>query len=278
MSRTFARLAKSAVSVLGILSLACAARVDADTAAPSQAAAVPEAGMTAPGQSDPAVDRVLDGLQQVGQDLHSFTADVTMTVIDNSMGNEYSHAGTVAYQLKANGDARIHVVFTRKTQKGKTYNDKREYLLDDGVLTILDYHRSVETQDQVAKPWQKINLMKLGEGPFPLPIGQDKQDVYRQFDVKLIPPQADDPKGTAHLSLLPKPASNFHRKFSSIDVYVDEQSHMPVRIDTVDANKANTQQTVFTNMRVNPPVADADFALPPVVGWQVQHNDLNSPQ
>ena len=28
------------------------------------------------------------------------------------------------------------------------------------------------------KPGEKLNLLKLGEGPFPLPIGQKKEDVY----------------------------------------------------------------------------------------------------
>ena len=43
-----------------------------------------------------------------------------------------------------------------------------------------------------ARPGEKVNLLKLGEGPFPLPIGQPKEDVHREFivtkgDLKLPP-------------------------------------------------------------------------------------------
>jgi hypothetical protein len=41
----------------------------------------------------------------------------------------------------------------------------------------------------VLRPGEKVNLLKLGEGPFPLPIGQKRDDVKRQFDVTLAKPE-----------------------------------------------------------------------------------------
>ena len=44
-------------------------------------------------------------------------------------------------------------------------------------------------------------VLELGEGPFPLPIGQAKEDVKKMFDVEIIPAAEGDPAGTIRNSL-----------------------------------------------------------------------------
>jgi outer membrane lipoprotein-sorting protein len=213
------------------------------------------------------IDDVLDAMQARGGDLKSFTADVAQTMKDDVHGYDTTFRGKATFQALPGGDARLHLVFDMK-QKGKhaAVPSKKEYLLQDGWLTDRDYPTNNETRRQVVQPGQKLNLFQLGKGPFPLPIGQNRQQVHLQFDVTRDPPDKDDPPHTIHLTLTPKPDTDLARQFQTIDFWVDTDQRMPVRIETVDSRGVNDQVTDLTNLKVNPPVNDGDFTLPPATG------------
>ena len=153
------------------------------------------------------------------------------------------------------------VTFDTLDSGGRAVKEIQIYMLDDGKLIDRNYRKKSETTRQVLKPGEKINLLKLGEGPFPLPIGQPKDEVNKQFDVKKLEPAKDDPPGTIHIQLLPKPDTRFARQFKTIDVWVESSSHMPRRISTVDSTQTTLRATDLKNVQVNPKVSDADFKL-----------------
>ena len=231
------------------------------------------AGATAPANApaagpltaDASVDQVLDALDVRGRNLEQFVADVTLTEVDEATQLESQRTGRVWYQKRAGND-RIRVTFDKKAQ-GKFDRDERlEYLLDGGWLVDRDYRRSIEVKRQVLRPGEKINLLKLGEGPFPLPIGQPKEDVLKQFEVSKGDPALGGPKGAPHVALKPREGTRLARKFAQIDVWVDPQTQMPVRIDALDANETTRRTTELRNVRVNPNPAlgERDFALPKI--------------
>ncbi len=128
-----------------------------------------------------------------------------------------------------------------------------------------------ETKRQVLRPGEKRDLMKLGTGAFPLPIGQDQQDVKKAFDVKIVAPAKDDPPGTIHLTLTPKPDTDLAKKFTSIDVWVDMKSHMPTLIDTVAGSDEHRVELKAIQVNPNPPLGDKDFTLPEIdASWQTK--------
>jgi hypothetical protein len=216
--------------------------------------------------ADPNVDQVLEQLDQVGQQLKEFSAKVRLNETD-SLGSSVVHLGNVYFQRKPDGSARIHVVFDKRVSNGRKSDEKTEYLLDGPVLTDRNYRSRNETiRDIALKPGQKINLFKLGEGPFPLPIGQSPADVHRESDVLLIPAAKDDPKNTSHIRLTPKSRSDLGRRFKTVDVWVDQKTHMPVRVDTVDTKETQWASTELTDIVFNPPggLKDGDFQLPPI--------------
>jgi outer membrane lipoprotein-sorting protein len=216
------------------------------------------------------LDVILDALEARGKDLKDFSADVTLTTVSERTGAESSQTGKVVYQERGAGDARIRVSFDkRKLENGATQPHKVDYLLDQGNLTDRDYAKKLEVKRQVIKPGQKMNLLKLGEGPFPLPIGQSKEEVKKQFEVTKVAPAADDPKGTVHVKLVPRAGSQFEKRFRSIDVYLDPATNMPARIDT--SEKPDTaRMTELRNLKTNSGVRDEQFALPNIdgqAGW-----------
>jgi outer membrane lipoprotein-sorting protein len=117
-----------------------------------------------------------------------------------------------------------------------------------------------------------MNLLKLGEGPFPLPLGQDKADVKKMFEVvKLASGGNEDPPGTIHAQLKPKDGTQFQTKFKFIDVWIDPASRMPVKIETSDTNEVAKRTTELKNIHVNTKLTDEDFKLPPIdeKGWDI---------
>lgn len=220
---------------------------------------------TAAATDDPQTEQVLQQLDQVGQGLREFTAKLKLAETDNALGTSTVRSGNVYFQRRRDGSARIHVVFDFRIdeERQRAFPEKVEYLLDGPWLIDRNYKTKNEVKRQVLKPGQKIDLFKLGEGPFPLPIGQSPQDVHKQFDVKRIPPAKDDPANTVHLQLTPRPGTDLARKFHSIDVWVDNKTHMPVRVDTSDVKQQTTRSTEMSSIAVNPQggLPDSDFQL-----------------
>jgi outer membrane lipoprotein-sorting protein len=240
---------------------------EAAAVAPAPAAPLPGVALA----PDAPVDAVLDALDQRGQGLKGFDANLKLTETDESTQLSSTRTGHVWYQKKPVDDARLRVLLDKKEDKTKVVAEKIEYLLDGGWLDDRDYNKRIEVRRQVLKPGEKINLLKLGEGPFPLPIGQKKEDVKKLFDARKVKPDKDDPSGTVHLLLKPIKGTQFARKFSAIDVWVDTKTGMPRRIDTLDLKETTTRSTELTDVRINPELTDADFTLPSIQpqNWNV---------
>jgi hypothetical protein len=241
------------------LSVGCATAQPAPTSAPASASSSPKAlGVDSP------IDDVLDALDVRGKDMSDFTADVTLTDTDTAMGTDSTLVGKIAMQRLPGGDARLRVTFDTKIVNDKKKADKTEYLLSKGWLYDRNYVDHREVRRQVLKPGQKMDLLKLGEGPFPLPLGQDKADVHRLFEVAKIPPGKDDPAGTIHVQLTPKPDTQFATRFKTIDFWVDPSSRFPIKIQTIDPNETTTRTTELKEIKVNTNLADKDFELTPI--------------
>ncbi|HEY1921789.1 MAG TPA: hypothetical protein VGG44_03405 [Tepidisphaeraceae bacterium] len=220
--------------------------------------------------SHSSVDEILDALDARGRSLQDFSATVRLTDSDNSTGDSTVNIGTVILQRKGNDDARIRVTFTKKQLGNKIFDVQHEYTLDNGLLVERDYQSKHETTQQILKPGQKLDLFKLGQGPFPLPLGQKKEDVLQLFGVQKIDPAKDDPPGTVHLQLTPKQGTPFAKQFKTIEIWVETASNMPRRIQTVDVAEVTTKTTDLTDIKINSGASDKDFAEPPLPDdWDV---------
>jgi len=222
------------------------------------------------------IDTVLDALDQRGKSMKEFTADVQLTTEDTAIGDSNTRTGKVFFRKVGDkGDAQLNVVLDFQVKKdGAKFiqvASKLQYLLKNGWLYDLDFTKKIRNERQVSKPGDKVNLLKLGEGPFPLPIGQTKEDVHKNFEVTMTPLAKGDPENSIHLQLKPREGTPLAKRFSKIDVWVDRATNMPTRIDTLDAAGSEQRSTQLTHIIVNPKPAltDADFTVPPTSGWNV---------
>lgn len=223
--------------------------------------------------ADASVDQTLDALDAIGRDLKSFTAIVKLAEEDVIAQDTVVRTGTFVYQALGAGDSRLRVTFDTRIQDGASQPQKIEYLLDKGWLIDRNYARKIEVNRQMLRPGEKVNLLKLGEGPFPLPIGQKKEDVHKQFEVKRIELAQGELKDTIHLQLTPLPGTRFERDFATIEVWVDQNSHMPVRIETEDKNVTTVRTTDLSDVKVGVQLGDGDFKLPEIPANEWQRRD-----
>lgn len=220
---------------------------------------------------DSSVDQILDALDAVGKNLDTFVADVSLAEMDALSGDTTTLVGKIWYQKLAAGNPRIRVDFDKKLIGDRQEQGfRQEYKLENGQLIDRNYKQKLEVIRQVIKPGQKMDPLKLGEGPFPLPIGQRRFEVLRRFDVQKMPPKRDDPANTVHIQLAPKQNNPLARKFKLIDVWVDLKTDFPTRIQTTSLTEATIRTTDLGQYKVNPPLSDKDFALEKVQGWKQQ--------
>jgi len=213
------------------------------------------------------VDEILDALDARGRDLKDFSADVSLTTTDTTLGEATKRSGTIVFQNAESGNARIHIIFDTLDDGQRIKKQKTEYLLLDEYLFDRNYTKKQEVKRQLRKKGEQINLLKLGEGPFPLPIGQPKSEVHAQFEVERIdqePAGITPPPNSTHLRLTPRAGTRMARQFPTIDVWVDTTHHMPVRIEVPDKNLTSINTTDLTNVKINAGVAEDAFKLPAV--------------
>jgi hypothetical protein len=215
------------------------------------------------------VDEVLDALDQRGKSMSSFTARVSLTDGEELTGDLSTRVGKILFKKTDADDGLLRVTFDKRIDENVTRNEKSEYKLDGRWLIERNYRRSTQTIREVVKPGEKLNLLKLGEGPFPLPIGQKKEEMHEMFEVTEIPLTAKEVKdkllaGTIHITLTPKPGSRFSRRFGAIDVWVDRKSNFPVQIHTQAPDESAPHLTKLEDLKINPPggLNDGDFDLP----------------
>jgi hypothetical protein len=214
--------------------------------------------------AEASIEQVLDALYRRTDDLQAFRARIRLVDEDAILGDSTARTGWLIYQSRPGATARLRVRFEQKLDGKHVLDEVLEYRLLDGWLVDRNYRTTTEVRRQVVAPGERVNLLKLGEGKLPLPIGQSPDDVHREFEVHKIEPDAGDPAGLIHLRLVPRQGTAVARQFKTLDFWVDPSIRMPVRMDALDINESSIRRTELTELQINPPIGDADFELPPV--------------
>lgn len=193
-------------------------------------------------------ESILRRLYEHGQTLQEFVAAVSLAESDASTGLGSVRRGVVRYQAaRGTEPTRLRVTFTSRSEDdGPPRAERLEYLLDGVWLTERNYRRKAEVRRQVLRPGQTLNLFRLGEGPFPLPIGQPVDEVHRQFVVLRLEGER------WAVRLVPREGTRLWSRFASIDVWVDEASGFPVKIETLNRQETTVRTTVLSELKLNP--------------------------
>ena len=203
------------------------------------------------------VDATLDTLHAAGEKLKTMAADVELTTTDRGTGDFRVERGRIVLERLADGDSRARITFNERVVGEKLMKVRRDFLLEQGTLVEQNEEKKTQVTRQQRRPGEKVDLFKLGQGPFPLPIGQTKESVHEQFDV-----EAGKEKNIVLLT--PKKDTALFDKFKSITVTVDEKLGVPTTIATIDKRGVEKRSVVLKNVRMNENVSADEFKLPPI--------------
>lgn len=228
---------------------------------------------------DPAAVKLLDELEEKGGKIKTFDARVNHVRIQELLGDQQVRMGRVML-IRGKDKTKFAIHFTTLiTGGGKLTEQKRQFIFDGEWLVEKNYATKTYIKRQVIKPGEKFDPLKLGEGPFPLPLGQKREDVLKMFDAKMIEdPVMKDPQGKPlparlHLQLTPRkdiPKSAQVGKFKKLDMWYEPEKLLPVKVQTTDGK--NTTRVNLIRPEMNALKEDEQkqfFDITPPTGWNV---------
>ncbi len=212
---------------------------------------------------DPRVDAVLTQLERRGADLKDIRCNIRFVEDDQINLTKRTKTGELLF-LITKPNPHFLVRFDKTEVDGVV--GRREWYLFDGrwLYSALQRIKQV-TKQEIARPGEPFDLFDLESAPFPLPFGQKKETILRNFDVTLLPPAAGDPANTDHLVCVPKPKSVMKRRYDKLEFFVRNDLHLPSRIIVRRNNGYEILTTEFGDLSeasINAGVALKDFARP----------------
>jgi hypothetical protein len=249
----------------------------------SQPAAV---GDDEPAADDDPVIRLLDALGHGADDLRAFTASIHYVVEDALLGEKVIRKGELVYRVDSeSGDKSFAILFDSKIANGRKRDQLKHYVFSGVWFVEVDHEEKLFIKRQVVVAGEEYDPLKLGEGPFPLPIGQERKEVLARFEVSLIPLPDTGPlaklKGEAPvdgLRLIPRSGSRAAEDIARIDLFYDRATHLPVGIDLIEIN-GDRKTARLEDLRRNPPLDEAalaklSIAEPDPTEWRIDIREL----
>ncbi len=228
-------------------------------------------------------DALLDALEHADADLTDLTADLNYVRYFEISGDRQIRRGTLKFRSRPREghapDRRFRVDFS-SLEVGSTRRDERRTLIFDGEWFVDAMHADrLFVKRQVVAPGTTIDPLRLGEGPFPLPIGQKKADILAHFDASLrpagegieFPNLAEHIAGATQLLLVPKEEGDL----AEVRLWYarDARGSLLPRL-ALTVNQAGDRSFIqLLNVRRNPEVSLAEDEMStrtPESGWEVQ--------
>ncbi|MDD4892286.1 MAG: hypothetical protein PHU85_20380 [Phycisphaerae bacterium] len=267
-----ARLFVSFLSVAILLLAACAK-------SPAQ---TPPSAATSQPQVSPEVEKILDRGESAGAKALSLRAKMEYVRNQTLVGDITKRKGSIAYlkriETGPKGDTErvyFRVQFDTLERDDYVSTKKEVYSFDGRILHELNESTKLLVHREVVPPGEVLNPMRLGQGPFPAPFGQKKQDVLSNFSVKLIPTTDKDPKGTDHLELKPLPGTDLVKKYKKVHLFVSRDLDLPIRMIT-EGTSDEIVTVDFTDIELNPKkLGEKDFELAKPSGYDEKTEKLD---
>lgn len=273
---------------------------------PEQPTPTPEAAQSV--EFDNA-EQVLTALEDADDGLRTFSSGIIYTTIKDIGSYRTRRTGDIAFasDTAADGTPRrrfaVHFVDVWRGDRYSDGPDAKQTIAFDGrwLWDVIHSQMQINKREIVPKG-ETIDPFELGDGPFPpLPIGQQKADILRRYDVRLVPateslePDPDlDPEdpydlpeikfaeglmsfatGSVQLLLVPKQRGQDAR-FSEIRLWYkpDPSGRLLPRMSrTLDGNDVSIVQLMHP-LEVNGPAREDLLTITPQEGWNVTETPL----
>ena len=211
------------------------------------------------------IDTILEQLEARGNTVTDLKCEVEYTVEDILADDKFTKFGEIRYKHKE-PNPWFYIHFAKTAQGGVWVGKKEWYIFDGRYLWEIKEAAQNKIQHEVVKPGERIDLFDIEETPIPIPLGQKKAQIQKNFAVVLMSPTEGDPEGTDHLICKPKADSNLAREVERMEFYVSRELHLPVKIVSVQRGGNQINTAVFPDLSagsINTGLSDSAFDHPP---------------
>lgn len=239
----------------------------------------------------PSVDAVLTKLETADKDLKSLDASVSLIkqlpAIEG--GGQQVRYGILKFTSGTDAankpQRRFAILIDRMLLDGQDRDDKHNFIFDGHYLletypTQKQYvRRHIVGADQAKDP------LRIGEGPFPIPVGQKKADLLARFNISVVPPLESAPESEQlrrilfnciQLKLIPREGTEQAKAFAEIRLWYASTDMLPVFARTLDPSGTGSE-VFLTNVKKNVQIPESTFktdAPSKAEGWNGEEQDL----
>jgi hypothetical protein len=221
--------------------------------------------LAAAGPEQGRIDSILQQLEDRGDTVNDLKCKVEYTVEDILADDKFTKFGEIRYKHKDPNPV-FYIYFEKMHQAGHVNRKKEWYIFDGRFLWEIKEAARNKIQHEVVGPGERIDLFDIEESPIPIPFGQKKDQIQRNFMVVLVAPTEGDPPGTDHLICTPKPDSRLKKEFERLEFFVSKDLHLPVKIVSVERGGNQVNTAVFPDLSaksINTKLPDSAFDIPP---------------
>jgi hypothetical protein len=205
-----------------------------------------------PAHSDPAIDAMLDSIEASADDLAGFTAILRYEISDAILRRKTIRIGTMIYEHTTPERPRRFAILLDKMLRdiggGKFRVEERpqHFIFDGRSLAEINHDAKQYIERELVPPGREYDALKIGNGPFPLPVGQAKSDVLARYAVSSVevPEEGElsrvrdiDGVTMRGLRLTPKSHMPESEDLAHIDLYFDTATWLPVGIIVLEKNR-----------------------------------------
>lgn len=229
---------------------------------------LPYCNSAQPQNNDPMVRQWLDRLEQRGEDLKTLECSLDYNLEQTLMGDEARRTGKLFYK-RDDKKTRFRVEFKTLTEDNVTEESKQDYIFDGHWLSHLNHDEKIIHRWEVVAPDEEaIDPLRIGNGPFPLPVGQKAEEVLRHFAVAALPLADGQQNGDGHLMLTPIHQDGSANDLRWIEMWIDAVTHLPYRVRTEDES-GNLTTVRFDEIHSNKKIRNSKFNVKYSRSWEL---------
>jgi outer membrane lipoprotein-sorting protein len=212
-------------------------------------------------------DELLDRLEHGHADLRDFQADIYYLKWDNVLERDEIRTGEVLYQVQPGGSKRFAILLKKLYVRNRAREHRKHYVFDGSWLVEIDHESKMFIKRQIVPPDKEFDPLKLGEGPFPLPVGQPKDEVLARFKVRRV--HEPDDKTLAKrlagrpvdgLRLVPRPGTPPAEEFLHAELFYDRESLLPIGVSVTEIN-GDRKMVVLSKLKRNAGVDEKKLSI-----------------
>jgi hypothetical protein len=233
-------------------------------------------------QLDPEVDRILTRLEQ--REVDDLRARLSWRKRDLLDFDEdvITKRGRIWYQ-DAEPVARFLIHFDAQISgTGRKDELDERHLFDGRWYVELQSRTKTYTKREIRREDEQWDPYEVGEGVFPLPFGQKKEAILREFTVERLPLGEKDPARTDRIRLTPRKGTPTAEDYRRLEFWVAEEgplAGLPVKVEVLKndpAGKASQTITIrFDDVQLNTGFSAGVFDLEPPAGYHVIEERLD---